>query len=151
MNLHISRRSYSRTWGQQSSGVVLRPEPRDSHQETAMVRCGNVRMCILRDLWHHFTHYSVCMHQVRVSMCVCTESIHCPSPCTSHFISCALLHIILKLHLSLLSFGRSMSALILLHSSRRRARRWQRENNSVAHILTLTHSFMHYDKSLSSR
>lgn len=67
MYLHISRRSHSHTWGQQSSGVVSQ----EIHIKRLLVRCAVMSECILRDLWHHFTHYSVCMHQVRECLCVC--------------------------------------------------------------------------------
>jgi hypothetical protein len=139
--LHISRRSHSHTWGQQA--VKWCGEPRDSHQETAGAVRGNVRVYFARFMASFYSLLCVHAPSPRVSMCLCTESIHCPSPSGCHFISCALLHI-LKLHLLLLSFGRrSISTLILLHSSQRGARDDMATRDRLGCSYTHTHSLIY--------
>jgi hypothetical protein len=140
MYLHISRRSHSHTWGQQSSGVVSQ----EIHIKRLLVRCAVMSECILRDLWHHFTHYSVCMHQVRECLCVCAPRALI-APLRAPLISfLARSYILLKLRIFCSSrspVARSRHSYCCIPLDVERDDMATRD--SVAHILTRSHSLTH--------
>jgi hypothetical protein len=61
MYLHISRRSHSHTWGQQSSGVVSQ----EIHIKRLLVRCAVMSASVFCEI------YGIIL---LISLCACTKS-----------------------------------------------------------------------------